>query len=284
MFEFRHGILMVLDRAFNGPKKRKEQEKTTKYHMLAIERQRKILESARRDGTVRTQELSTALGVAEETVRRDLDALSRQGLLRRTYGGAADLSMGFHEYSQNEREARQAAEKTAIAKVANKYIKEHETILLDASSTALELARQLPEGKSLRVVTYAHSVVEQLAIRSDVELILLGGTYEAKGRRFRGMLTEMGVRALRIDRFFFSGGGFHASRGVGEPSAEEASLKATIIAHADWKCALLDHTKLGRMTDHFFAKPGEIDLLITDAQGAEFCKSNAMKGMKVSVG
>jgi DeoR/GlpR family transcriptional regulator of sugar metabolism len=248
--------------------------------MLAIERHRRILEEARREGAVRTQELATILGVAEETVRRDLDALSRQGLLNRMHGGAADVSMIFNEYSQHEREAQQAAEKTAIAKVAIKYIKDHETILLDASSTALELARQLPEGKSLRVVTYAHAVVEKLAIRSDVELILLGGTYEAKGRRFRGMLTEMGVRALRIDRFFFSGGGYHAARGVGEPSAEEARLKATIIAHADWKCALLDHTKLGRITDHFFAKPSEIDMLITDSQGADFCKSAAMKGMK----
>lgn len=252
--------------------------------MLAIERHRRILEEARKEGAVRTQELAAILGVAEETVRRDLDALSRQGLLNRTHGGAADVSMIFNEYSQHEREAQQAAEKTAIAKVAIKHIKEHETILLDASSTALELARQLPEGKSLRVVTYAHAVVEKLAIRSDVELILLGGTYEAKGRRFRGMLTEMGVRALRIDRFFFSGGGFHVTRGVGEPSAEEARLKATIIAHANWKCALLDHTKLGRVTDHFFAKPSEIDLLITDELGADFCKSAAMKGMEVSVG
>ena len=252
--------------------------------MLAIERHRRILEEARKEGAVRTQELAAILGVAEETVRRDLDGLARQGLLRRTHGGAADVSMILREYSQLEREAQQAAEKTAIAKVAVKHIKEHETILLDASSTALELARQLPEGRSLRVVTYSHAVVEQLAVRSDVELVLLGGTYEPKGRRFRGMLTEMGVRALRIDRFFFSGGGFHATRGVGEPSVEEASLKATIMAHADWKCALLDHTKLGRMTDHFFAKPGDIDLLITDAQGREFCKSAAMKRMKVVVG
>lgn len=251
--------------------------------MLAIERHKRILEEARREGAVRTQELAAILGVAEETVRRDLDALSRQGLLNRTHGGAADVSMIFHEYSQHEREEQQAAEKTAIAKVAVKHIKENETILLDASSTALELARQLPEGKSLRIVTYAHGVVEKLAIRSDVELILLGGTYEAKGRRFRGMLTEMGVRALRIDRFFFSGGGYHATRGVGEPSAEEARLKATIMAHADWKCALLDHTKLGRMTDHFFAKPSEIDLFITDSQGSDFCGSAEMKGMKIEI-
>lgn len=251
--------------------------------MLAIERQRRILERAKRERTVRTQDLSALLKVTEETVRRDLDALSRQGLLRRTHGGAADVSIMLDELSQSDRESRQAEEKTAIAKVAAKHIKDHETILLDASSTALELARHLPSGRSLRVVTYAHSVVEKLAIRSDIELVLLGGTYEAKGRRFRGMLTEMGIRALRIDRFFFSGGGYHETRGIGEPSAEEARLKATIIAHADWKCALMDHTKLGRMTDHYFAKPSEIDLFITDSKGADFCKSAAMKGMNIEV-
>ncbi len=251
--------------------------------MLAIERQRRILETAKRERTVRTQELAATLKVTEETVRRDLDSLSRQGLLRRTHGGAADVSIILDELSQSDRESRQADEKSSIAKLAAKHIKDHETIMLDASSTALELARHLPSGRSLRVVTYAHSVVEKLAIRSDIELILLGGTYEPKGRRFRGMLTEMGIRALRIDRFFFSGGGYHETRGIGEPSAEEARLKATIIAHADWKCAIMDHTKLGRMTDHFFAKPSEIDLLITDAKGADFCKSSAMRKMKVEV-
>ena len=252
--------------------------------MLAIERQRRILETAKRERTVRTQELAALLKVTEETVRRDLDSLSRQGLLRRTHGGAADVSIMLDELSQSDRETRQAGEKSVIAKLAAKHIKDHETIMLDASSTALELARHLPAGKSLRVVTYAHSVVEKLAMRSDIELVLLGGTYEAKGRRFRGMLTEMGIRALRIDRFFFSGGGYHETRGIGEPSAEEARLKATIIAHADWKCAIMDHTKLGRMTDHFFAKPSEIDLFITDPKGGDFCKSAAMKGMKVEVG
>lgn len=251
--------------------------------MLAIERQRRILEAAKRERTVRTQELAAVLKVTEETVRRDLDALSRQGLLRRTHGGAADISIMLDELSQSDRETRQAGEKTAIAKLAVKHIKDHETIMLDASSTALELARHLPSGKSLRVITYAHSVVEKLAIRSDIELVLLGGTYEAKGRRFRGMLTEMGIRALRIDRFFFSGGGYHGTRGVGEPGVEEARLKAMVIAHADWKCVIMDHTKLGMITDHFFAKPSEIDLFITDAKGADFFKSGSIKGVKVEI-
>lgn len=271
---------MVLDRAFNERKKHKEQEKTTKSHMLAIERHRRILETARRDGTVRTQELSVVLGVAEETVRRDLDSLARQGLLRRTYGGAADVSMAFQEYSQNEREARQAEEKTAIAKVAVRQIKEHETIMLDASSTALELARHLPVGMKLRVLTYSHGVVEKLSMRNDIELILLGGIYEPKGKRFMGMLTEMGARSFRIDRFFFSGDGYDFDLGLGEPNPEESRLKATVMSHAKWCCALLDHTKLGKATDNFFVKPQELDLLITDRLSDEFREKLERAGVR----
>lgn len=252
--------------------------------MLAIERQRKILECARCDGTVRTQELSITLGVTEETVRRDLDALSRQGLLRRTHGGAADVSMIFHEYSQNQREARQAAEKAAIAKVAVKQIGAEETIMFDASSTVLEVVRRLPEGRKLRVLTYSHDVVEKLAMRTDIELILLGGIYESKGRRFMGMLTEIGIRSFRIDRFFFSGDGFDAELGIGELNPEESRLKATVMSHARWRCALMDHTKIGKLSDHFFVKPEDLDLLITDSLGEDFRKTGALKGVRFEIG
>jgi len=94
----------------------------------------------------------------------------------------------------------------------------------------------------------------------------------------------MGVRALRIDRFFFSGGGFDPSLGIGEPNPEEARLKATIIAHAGWKCAMLDHTKLGEKTDHYFVRPDQIDLLVTDAGGADYCRKGKLKGIPCEVG
>ncbi len=251
--------------------------------MLAIERQRKILEAARRDGAVRTQDLSSTLKVTEETIRRDLDALARQRLLHRTHGGATEISLAIHELPQSERELRQADEKTAIGKLAAKQIGMNETIMLDASSTGLELARNLPEGYRLRVVSYAQDVIERLAIRSDLELVLLGGTYEPRGRRFGGMLTEMGIRSMRIDRFFFSGGGFHKKLGIGEPNPDEARLKATIMAHAKWKCALLDHTKLGRDTDHYFVKPEEIDLLLVDAAGGKFFSKNVTGNQAIEI-
>lgn len=251
--------------------------------MLAIERHRKILETTRREGAVRTQELSSALKVTEETIRRDLDALARQRLLHRTHGGATEISMAIHEIPQNEREGRQSAEKTAIGKLAAKQVGMNETIALDASSTAMEFARHLPEGHRLRIVSYSQDVIERLAIRSDLELILLGGVYEPKGRRFSGMLTEMGIRSMRIDRFFFSGGGFDRKLGIGEPNPDQARLKATIMAHAKWKCAMLDHTKLGRTTDHFFVKPADIDLLVTDTAGGKFFSAKPSGGQALEI-
>lgn len=262
----------------------KSKIKKRKNHMLAIERHRKILESAKRDGAVRTQPMAALLNVTEETVRRDLDSLARQGLLHRTHGGATEISMVIRELSRSERESRQAQEKESIARIAVRHIGENETVMLDASSTALECARHLPDKLSLRVVTYAIGVVEKLAVRNDIEVILLGGIHDPKAGRFHGMLTEMGVRALRIDRFFFSGAGFDPSLGIGEPNPEEARLKATIIAHAGWKCAMLDHTKLGRKTDHYFVKPDQIDLLVTDPGGADFCGKGKLKGIACEVG
>ncbi len=251
--------------------------------MLAIERHRKILEAARRDGAVRTQELSSTLNVTEETIRRDLDALARQRLLHRTHGGATEISLAIHELPQSEREGRQASEKTAIGKLAAKHVGMNETIVLDASSTAMEFARHLPEGNQLRIVSYAQDVIERLAIRSDLELVLLGGIYEPRSKRFGGMLTEMGIRSMRIDRFFFSGGGFDRELGIGEPNPDEARLKATIMAHAKWKCAMLDHTKLDRETEHYFVKPSDIDLLVTDAAGAAFFNAGGQSGQAVEV-
>ena len=262
----------------------KIKNKKRKNQMLALERQRKILEIAKRDGAVRTQSLASLLEVTEETVRRDLDTLARQGLLHRTHGGATEVSMVIREFSRSEREGRQAEEKQSLAKAAARHIGENETLMLDASSTALELARQLPERRGLRVVTYAIGVIERLAVRSDIELILLGGIHDAKAGRFHGMLTEMGVRSMRIDRFFFSGHGFDPALGVGEPNPEEARLKATVIAHAGWTCAMMDHTKLGRKTDHYFVKPSEIDLLVTDSRGAAYARNPALKGLAIEAG
>jgi len=243
--------------------------------MLAAERQRQILERVRRDGTVRTTDLARDFTVTEETIRRDLDLLGRRGHLRRTHGGAMDATAPLGELSQQERESRQLEEKVAIAREAIRMISPGETILLDASTTALEFAGQLPEGLPLRVVTYSLAVVERLAAReADVEMIQLGGIYEPRGRRFSGMITENALRMLRIDRFFFSGGGLHPSLGVSEPNPDQARLKRLMLEHSNWRCALLDHSKFGVKTDYFFAAPQELEAVVTDRESKAYAKTH----------
>lgn len=233
--------------------------------MLPAERQQQILALARRAGTVRTGGLASAFNVAEETIRRDLDLLSRRGQLTRTHGGAIDPGAQRGELSHHERTGLQETEKRAVAKSAAALVKSGDTVLVDASSSALALAIELPAG--VRLASYSLAVTERLAHRSDLELLQLGGRYEPRGRRFSGLVTENAIRSLRIDRFFFSGRGFDDSLGISEPNSEQARLKALILDHAAWSCALLDHTKLGLRSDHFFARPDQVDVLVIDDAG-----------------
>ncbi|WP_193213279.1 DeoR/GlpR family DNA-binding transcription regulator [Luteolibacter marinus] len=241
--------------------------------MLAAERQRQILDRVRRDGNVRTAELAKDLAVTEETIRRDLDFLARRGHVRRSHGGAMDASAPIGELSQSEREGRHLEQKFAIARDAVRQLAPGETILLDASTTALQLAGQLPENLPLKVVTYSLAVVERLAGRGDLEVIQLGGTYDPRGRRFSGMLTESALRLLKIDRFFFSGAGLDPVQGVSEPNPEQARLKRMMIEQAEWCCALIDHSKLGVKADYFFATPTDIQMIITDFESKAYAKS-----------
>ncbi|MGC4013740.1 MAG: DeoR/GlpR family DNA-binding transcription regulator [Luteolibacter sp.] len=242
--------------------------------MLPVERQNRILKQARTHGTVRTIDLAKDFDVAEETIRRDLDFLSRRGHLKRTHGGAMDNSAPLAELPYSERESRQLDEKTAIAKEAVKLISPNETLLFDASSTALQLASHIPIGLPLRVVSHSIAVLERMAGHESIELIQLGGVYEPRGRRYSGLLTELSLRAIRIDRFFFSASGCDPVRGLSEPNSEQARLKRVMIEHSAWNCALLDHTKMGGQDDYFFAQLHEINALVTDGQSRGYAKAN----------
>jgi len=249
----------------------------TENHMIAAERHKRILDLARREGTVRTTDLAREYDVTEETIRRDLELLTRKGRLRRIHGGAMDASAALTELPYTDRQARQLNEKISIAKEAALFLEPDETVLLDASSTALELASLLPLDMPIRVVTYSLAVVERLILRENVELVQLGGTYEPRGRRFSGILTETSLRSLRIDRFFYSGGGLDPRRGVSEPNHEQARLKKLMVQHSAWNCALIDHTKLGAQADYFITAPEEIHTLICDAAGQEYAREHLME-------
>jgi len=232
--------------------------------MLAVKRHNEILNLLKVSGNVRTKELSDKLECTEETIRRDLDKLSQQALLVRTHGGAISVDERNTDLEHHMREQRNIDEKQAIARKAASFIQQGETIMLDESSTALAMTTFLPRDMPLKVVTSSLLVAQKIATHENHQLIQLGGILDKVSMSFQGILTELMISRLRIDRFFFSAKGIDVEQGASEPSEDRARMKQHIIQFSKWNCALLDSSKIGIKADYYFITPREIDVFITD--------------------
>lgn len=252
--------------------------------MLAAERQSLIVKQSRINGVVRTRGLAAELGVAEETIRRDLDKLARSGVVDRIHGGATSREFVAYDFAYADREIQQQPEKVAIANSAVQAIEPGETILLDASSTCLQMARLIPNSLRIRVVTYSLPVLEILKGNSEIELVSLGGSYDAKGRRFGGLLTEQNLMTYGIDRFFFSAKGYDSQKGVSEADEEQARLKTVGVRQASWVGLLVDRTKLGVDSRFYFCRSHELDQVFVDSLGRDyFSKEPLRDGTKLTI-
>ncbi|MCS7032733.1 MAG: DeoR/GlpR family DNA-binding transcription regulator [Phycisphaerae bacterium] len=240
--------------------------------LLPDQRRRKILEKLRADGVVRVAALAAELSVTEETVRRDLKHLDRQGVLIRTHGGASLIdrpdpasTLPLHGDAPFEERLRaRSVEKRAIAREAATRIRAGQVIALDGSTTAWELACLLDLPR-LTVVTNSLVITNLLASRGNVQVICVGGTLDVRLQMFGGILAEAALTRLHIDLAFFSCAGIDPERGLSDPTDSAGHIKRRLIEIADRSVLLADSSKLNRRAVVFFADPGDVDELITDA-------------------
>lgn len=231
--------------------------------MLAIERQQRILDLLREQGTLRTVETAQALGVTDETIRKDFEFLERQGELARIHGGASRPLLVKPDLTFTERQSVQREAKRAIAREAASRIQANEIIFLDASSTVLTLTEFLPD-LPLTILTNALNVLTALSDRANLELMSTGGLFDPRSRSFIGLTAEKSLQRYNIHRAFLSGRGIDAGRGASESNSRQAALKERVVAYAEEVVFLADHTKLGQKASFFFAEPSQLDCLITD--------------------
>ncbi|MEN1679990.1 MAG: DeoR/GlpR family DNA-binding transcription regulator [Planctomycetota bacterium] len=231
-------------------------------------RQLEILAELERTGAVRVAPLASRFGVAEETIRRDLDKLGAEGLLTRTHGGAVGLSVDPTDQPVGVRRTTNAAQKRRIARRAAAQIEPGDVISLDASTTALELACLLEEGP-LTVVTNGLDAARVLADRSEVRVIVVGGDLDSVSLCTTGPVAEADIRRFAIHKAFFSAKAVDPRRGCSEVSTDHGAVKRAMIDASDYRCLLADSSKLGVRSMAFFAEVGELDLIITDADAAE---------------
>ncbi|GLU50482.1 DeoR/GlpR family DNA-binding transcription regulator [Nocardiopsis ansamitocini] len=232
--------------------------------MYAEERQRLILERARRDGRVDVALLASEFEVTYETIRRDLTALERHGVLRRVHGGAIPVERLGFEPTLTVRDSVMTQEKERIAKAALMELPDDGAILLDAGSTTGRLAEQLPTDRELTVVTNSLSIAFTLTPRTNINLMLLGGRLRTRTQATVDSWALQALEETYVDVAFIGTNGVSVERGLTTPDTAEAMVKRAMIRSSRRAVLLADHTKVGN--DHFtrFATVDDFDCLITD--------------------
>ncbi len=233
--------------------------------LYAEERQQRILSQARTDGRVEVSALAEALSVTQETIRRDLDRLERQGLLRRVHGGAIPTGRLDFEPELSERDATASGQKTQMARAVLPLLPREGTVLLDAGTSTARVAAALPEDCRLTVVTNAVPIATQLATRPALTVHLVGG--RVRGRTMAAVDTwalEV-LSRLNVDVAVVGTNGISVVRGLTTPDVSEAGVKAAMVAAGRRVVVLADSSKYG--SDQFarFAELREVDVVVSDA-------------------
>jgi len=233
--------------------------------MFALERRKIIMEKLYARQRVTIKELSEEMDVSEATLRTDLTKMEEEGLLLRTHGGAILTNELENETTFSNRERKNKNEKTAIAKQAMQLISNAQCIMLDASSTALELARILKTTTMrLTVVTSGINTALELHDHPDITVILLGGIVKKGSYSLEGNLGTNILDQINIDLMFTSANGFSLETGLMDFSVYEVELKKAMIKASNKVIALLDHSKINKNSIATFASLDQIDLIITD--------------------
>jgi len=243
------------------PKTEAEDKRT---QMLARERHREILDRVAEVGGVRVAALAEQLCVTPETIRRDLEKLGSEGKLIRIHGGAMPIGNDRRELPLDVRGTVNLAQKRTIARYALRYVSHGDVIALDASSTAREMARVLPDIP-LTVVTNSIAVATALAERPEVRVVSTGGLLDGPSLSYVGPIAEESLARFHIKKAFISCQGIDLERGLSVTADEHAGIKRRMIDLAEAAYLLADSTKFGRKAVEFFAPLSEIDAVITDA-------------------
>jgi DeoR family transcriptional regulator, fructose operon transcriptional repressor len=236
--------------------------------MYAEERQQAIASLVISQGRASVAELAQVYDVTTETVRRDLAALDRAGVVRRVHGGAVPVrALHLVEPGVGEREVTRAEHKEAIASAAIDFCPHGGgSVLLDAGTTTARIAAQLPTDRDLVVVTNSVPIAARLAAVPSISLQLLGGRVRGLTQAAVGEQTLRVLDTLRVDVAFIGTNALSVRHGLSTPDSDEAAVKRAMVKAANYVVVAADSTKIGREDFVSFAPIASVDALITDSE------------------
>lgn len=233
--------------------------------MLAIERKAEILATLQREKSVLVAQLSQKYQVTEETIRRDLDKLEKEGYVKKTYGGAVLSKNTSVEIPFKVREKTNKKEKKAIARLVQQLIEEGESIMLDSSSTSLMVARNLKQYRKLTVITNSVEILLELSSCKNIHVLSTGGELRESALSLGGKQAEQMLRHYNVDKAVLSCKGVSMEKGVTDSNEPEALVKSTMRECAKTTIWAIDSTKFGNISFVQLAQFQQGDIVVTDS-------------------
>lgn len=232
--------------------------------MLTIERQEEILEILNRKKSATVDQLAKELYVSGATIRRDLSAMAKQGIILRSHGGAMPFNSSSSETSFAVREQKDAAAKRKIAALAVRLIKNGNSIFTDSSTTTGYVMALLKDFTNVSVTTTGIRNATILSATDKVKIYIAGGLVENHSNSITGTDTMEYISRLHADISLLSCTGVSLESGFNDASIEQAKLKQCMRKNSDVVAMLVDSTKFGKtfMCHDFYFD--DVDYLITD--------------------
>ncbi|GHB29705.1 MULTISPECIES: DeoR/GlpR family DNA-binding transcription regulator [Streptomyces] len=241
-------------------------------NLLAEQRRALILDEVRRRGGVRVNELTRKLGVSDMTVRRDLDALARQGVVEKVHGGAVPVvEASTHEPGFEAKSGLELSAKEDIARAAAAMVAPGTAIALSGGTTTYALAHQLLDVPDLTVVTNSvrvadvfHAAQRTSGQRQGAATVVLTGGVRTPSDSLVGPVADQAIAALHFDVLFLGVHGISVEAGLSTPNLAEAETNRRLVQSARRVVVVADHTKWGTVGLSSFAALEQIDTLVTD--------------------
>lgn len=258
-------------------------------NLLAEQRRALILDEVRRRGGVRVNELTRRLNVSDMTIRRDLDALARQGAVEKVHGGAVPVGgTSAHEPGFEAKSALELGAKDEIARTAARMVAPGSAIALSGGTTTFALAGYLLDVPDLTVVTNSVRVADVFhtaqgagtaagtsgrapaagtagEARPGAATVVLTGGVRTPSDALVGPVADQAIGSLHFDVLFLGVHGISVEAGLSTPNLAEGETNRRLMRSARRVVVVADHTKWGTVGLSSFARLDEVDTLVTDA-------------------
>jgi len=237
--------------------------------MLAIERKNEILSKLRAEQRVLVSELAEHYQVTEETIRRDLDKLEKEGFATKTYGGAIWGNSTKTDLSYTIRNKTNVEAKNAIASLVCDMVDDGDHLMLDDSSTSLYVAKRLKEKKDLTVITNSVELVVELAGMENWTIMSTGGRLKPESLALVGSQTQEMLRSYHVDKVILSCKGIDREAGITDSSEFHSLTKQAMMHAAKKRILILDGTKFDKISFVEIAPLNTVDAVVTNVRPSQ---------------